>query len=59
MKVWAPIICVLLLAVACSGSSRDERAAFALEIENLLSRIDARAEGSALLKGAAKKLRGE
>ena len=38
---------------------RDERAAFALEIENLLSRIDARAEGSALLKGAAKKLRGE
>lgn len=38
---------------------RDERAVFALEIENLLSRIDARAEGSALLKGAAKKLRGE
>ena len=38
---------------------RDERDAFALEIENLLSRIDAKAEGAALLKGAVKKLRGE
>lgn len=39
--------------------SQDEREAFALEIENFLSRSDAKAEGSALLKGAVKKLRGE
>ena len=37
----------------------DEREAFALEIENYLSCSDAKAEGSALLKGAMKKLRGE